>query len=72
MAKKNDTGEGTLSQNRCHFNSKKPGPGTGAMITCCRLNKAAFVRIDTPTWHAGMDVHEARAAWETYLRMINR
>jgi len=61
-----------LAHGGLHFNFKKPGKGKAGFITCCKLNKAAFVRIDTPTYHEGMDVHEAQAAWATYLRMINR
>jgi hypothetical protein len=58
----------SLGANRQNFTFKKPGPGTGKFIQCCKLNRAAFVTMKTPEYTDGMTVEEASAAWASYVR----
>ena len=63
---------GSLHYNKCTYLFKKPGPGRGNMISCCKLRKEVFKEIPTPAYHDGMSVHEANVAWAAYLGSLSR
>lgn len=64
--------DGALHHNGCSYLTRKAKPGTGGMISACKLRKEAFREVPTPTLKDHMSVAEANAEWAAYLGALSR